>query len=267
MGKLSGKVALITGAARGQGMAHCLTLAREGASIAALDICHNLDYPRYTLATQDQLNHVVTQVRQLGGQAIGLVADVRCELDVKTAVEHTMSTFGRIDILINNAAVAGFLPFWEISEEQWNTVVDTNLKGCWFVAKHTTPIMIAQNSGIIINICSIAGAKGWANMAHYAAAKHGLIGLTRTMAVELAPYHVRVNAILPGVVASPMLDGLAEELGLTPKDIHETFLTNQLFQQVINPEDIAGAVLWLVSDQASFVTGALIPVDGGWLAK
>lgn len=267
MGRLDGKVAFITGAARGQGRTFCLTLAHEGADIAALDICHDLDYPHYSLGTREQLDEVVAEVKQLGRHAVLLVADVRVEGEVQAAVERTMSEFHHIDILVNNAAIAGMLPFWEISEAQWDAVINTNLKGGWFTAKHIAPAMIAQRSGKIVNISSVAGAKGQVNVAHYAAAKHGLVGLTRTMAIELAPYHINVNVILPGTVASPMLDGLAEELGITPDDIHATFLPSQLFQQVIQPQDVAEAVLWLVSDQARFVTGAAIPVDAGWLTK
>jgi SDR family mycofactocin-dependent oxidoreductase len=267
MGKLEEKVAFVTGAARGQGRAHCLTLAGEGADIAVLDICRDLDYPHYSLGTRAQLDEVVAEVKKLGRRAIGLVADVREKMDVKSAVEGTLAEFGHIDILVNNAAVAGMLPFWEITEAQWDAMLDTNLKGCWLTAKYVAPHMIAQRSGKIVNISSVAGAKGWANLAHYTAAKHGLIGLTRTMAIELAPYHINVNAVLPGTVASPMLNGLAEELGLTSEDIQTTFLPSHLFQEVIQPQDIADAVLWLVSEQARFVTGAAIPVDAGWLTK
>jgi SDR family mycofactocin-dependent oxidoreductase len=267
MGRLTGQVALITGAARGQGRAFCQTLAGEGADIAALDICRNLDYPHYPLGTREQLDEVIADVERLGRRAIPLVADVRCEREVHCAVESTLSTFGRLDILVNNAAIAGLMPFWELTEAQWDAVLDINLKGCWLMAKHVAPALIAQRGGTIVNIASVAGAKGWPNVAHYAAAKHGLLGLTRTMAIELAPYGVRVNAVLPGTVASPMLDGLAEELGVTPEDIHTTFLPAHLFPQVIQPQDIADAVLWLVSAQARFVTGAAIPVDAGWLTK
>lgn len=267
MGKLDGKVAFVTGAARGQGRAHCLTLAREGADIAALDVCHDLDYPHYSLGTREQLDEVVAEARKLGRRAIGLVADVREAADVRAAVEGALTELGHVDILVNNAAIAGMLPFWEISEAQWDAMLDTNLKGCWLTAKYIAPHMMAQRSGKMVNIASVAGAKGWANLAHYTAAKHGLIGLTRAMAIELAPYRINVNVILPGTVASPMLDGLAEELGVTPEDVHTTFLPAHLFQEIIQPQDIADAVLWLVSDQARFVTGAAIPVDAGWLTK
>jgi SDR family mycofactocin-dependent oxidoreductase len=267
MGRLRGKTALVTGAARGQGRAFCLMLASEGADIAAVDICRNLDYPHYPLGTRKQLDEVVAEVQRLGRRAIPLVADVRVEAEVRCAVGAALTEFGQVDILVNNAAIAGLMPFWEISEAQWDAVMDTDLKGCWLMAKHMAPHLIAQRSGKIVNIASVAGAKGWANMAHYAAAKHGLVGLTRTMAIELAPYGINVNAILPGTVASPMLAGLAEELGVTAEDVHTTFLPAHLFQEVIEPQDIAEAVLWLVSEQARFVTGTALAVDAGWLTK
>jgi SDR family mycofactocin-dependent oxidoreductase len=267
MGSLDGKVALITGAARGQGRAFCQVLAGAGADIAALDICRNLDYPHYPLGTRDQLEAVVSEVQELGCRAIPLVADVRVESEVRCAVEVVRAEFGHIDILVNNAAIAGLMPFWEITEAQWDAVLDIDLKGCWLMAKHVAPGMMAQRRGKIVNIASVAGAKGWANVAHYAAAKHGVVGLTRTLAIELAPYQVNVNAVQPGTVASPMLDGLAEELGVTPEDVHTTFLPAHLFPEVIQPQDVANAVLWLASDQARFLTGAAIPVDAGWLTK
>lgn len=266
MGKLDGQVALVTGAARGQGRADCLALARAGAHIAALDLCRNLPYPGYTLGTRAQLDEVIAQVEDLDRRAVAVVADVRVESEVRAAVEHVVGALGRIDILINNAAVAGMLPFWEISEEQWDTILDTNLKGPWLVAKHVAPHMIRQRSGKIVNIGSVGGVRGQGNLAHYVAAKHGIVGLTRAMAIELAPYAINVNAILPGSVASPMLDGLAEELGATPADVQRLFARDHLFPQVIDPHYVAEAILWLVSDEARFTTGATLPVDAGWTA-
>lgn len=264
---LDGKVALVTGAARGQGREHCLALARAGAHIAALDICHDLPVPTYPLGTEAELRAVVAQVEDLDRRALPLIADVRAESEVQRAIAETVETFGRIDILVNNAAVAGSAPFWEITEAQWNCVVDTDMKGVWLVSKHATPYLIRQRGSRIINISSTGGEKGLANFAHYVAAKHGVVGLTRTMAIELAPYRVTVNAILPGSVASPLLDGMAKEMGLTPDDLHRMFLKDQLFEEVLQPGEVAEALLWLVSDAASRVTGISLPVDGGWLAK
>lgn len=266
MTQLDGQVALVTGAARGQGRADCLALARAGAQIAALDLCRNLPYPAYSLGSRAQLDEVVAQVEALDRRALALVADVRAEAEVRAAVARVAGELGRIDILVNNAAIAGMQPFWEISEEQWDTVVDTNLKGAWLVAKHVAPHMISRRSGKIVNIASVGGVRGQGHLAHYVAAKHGVVGLTRAMAVELAPFGITVNAILPGSVASPMLDGLAEELGATPADVQRLFAREHLFPQVIDPQYVAEAILWLVSDGARFTTGAAIPVDAGWTA-
>ncbi len=266
MGILDGQVALVTGAARGQGRSDCLTLARAGAQIVALDLCRNLPYPGYSLGTRAQLDEVVAMVEELDRRAVAVVADVRDEDEVRDAVALAISELGRIDILVNNAAVAGMMPFWEITSAQWDTVIDTNLKGPWLMAKYVAPHMIAQRRGKIVNIASVGGVRGQGHLAHYVAAKHGLVGLTRAMAIELAPYGINVNAILPGSVASPMLDGLAEELGATPADVQRLFATDHLFPQVIDPQDVAEAILWLVSDAARFTTGATIPVDAGWTA-
>ena len=265
---LDGKVALVTGAARGQGREHCLTLARAGATIAALDICRDLPVPSYHLGTREELDAVVASVEDLDRRAIPLVGDVRSEADVREAIAAVVATMGRLDILVNNAAVAGIGPFWHITEDQWDTVVDTDLKGVWLMSKHAAPVMMRQHQGgRIVNTASVAGVKGVPDFAHYTAAKHGVVGLTRTMAMELAPYGITVNAILPGAVSSPMLDGLAEEQGLTPADIHRSFLRYQLIEEVIEPTEIAQTLLWLVSDAGRHVTGACIAVDGGWQAK
>ncbi|MFV9502958.1 MAG: SDR family NAD(P)-dependent oxidoreductase [Oscillochloridaceae bacterium umkhey_bin13] len=267
MGILDGQVALVTGAARGQGQADCLALAQAGAAIVALDLGRNLPYPGYSLGTQAQLQAVVDQVTALDRPALALIADVRHEDEVHNAVKTALAQFGRLDILINNAAVAGMQPFWTLNEAQWDTVLDTNLKGPWLMAKHVAPQMIRQGAGKIINIASVAGVRGQGNLAHYCASKHGLVGLTRAMAIELAPYGIHVNAILPGSVASPMLDGLAEELGATPADVQRLFAQHHLFPTVIEPHAVAEAILWLVSDGARFTTGAAIPVDAGWGAQ
>ena len=264
---LEGKVALVTGAARGQGREHCLALACAGAAIAALDICRDLEVPTYPLGTRAELDAVVAAVEDLDRPALGLVADVRSADEVVAAVAETVATFGRLDIVVNNAAIAGSGPFWELTEEQWDAVVDTDLKGVWLVSKYAAPHLLKRPGGRIVNISSTAGARGLAHFAHYSAAKHGVIGLTRSMAVELAPYGVTVNAILPGAVASPMLDGLAEELGVTPADIHRVFLHHQLFEEVLEPREITEALLWLVSDAARHITGHCLAVDGGWLVK
>lgn len=263
---LTGRVALVTGAARGQGRSHCLAMAAAGADVAALDICADLDVPSYHLGTRAELDDTVAGVEHFDRRAMPLVADVREPDEVAAAVATTVDALGRIDIVVNNAAVVTSAPFWELTEAQWRAVIDTDLSGVWRVAKAAAPHVRRSDRGRIVNIASTAGQRAVADFAHYVAAKHGVVGLTRAMAIELAPDGVTVNALLPGTVQSPMLDGLAEELGLTPQDVHQQFLHHQLFETVIQPSEVTGALLWLLGDTAARVTGHCLAVDGGSLA-
>lgn len=267
MGRFSGKVALVTGAARGQGRSHCVALAKEGATIAALDIAADLPYPHYALSRPEDLACTCELVEAQGQQALALQANVCVAAQVAQAVDQVLAQFGQIDILLNNAGIGGVAPFWELSEEQWDAVLDVNLKGPWLVAKHVAPHMMSRRYGKIVNTGSVSGLRGWQNLAHYSAAKHGLVGLTRTMAIELAPYRINVNCVLPGSVNSPMLAGMAEELGLTPSDIHAAFVPNHLIPEIIEVQDVTNAILFLVSEEARYVTGHTLAVDAGWLTK
>jgi NAD(P)-dependent dehydrogenase (short-subunit alcohol dehydrogenase family) len=264
---LTGQVALVTGAGRGQGRSHCLALAEAGAAIAALDVCRDLDVPSYPLATRAELDEVVADVERLGGRAVALVADVRDPGEVTAAVAVVEKSFGRLDVLVNNAAVLTSAPFWELSEQQWTAVVDTNLSGVWRTTKAAAELLRRSPRGRIVNIASTGGVRAVPEFAHYVAAKHGVVGLTRAMAIELANDGVTVNAILPGAVDSPMLAGLADELGLTPDDVHKRWLHDQLLVEVIAPAEVTGALLWLLSDSARHVTGHCLAVDGGALAR
>jgi NAD(P)-dependent dehydrogenase (short-subunit alcohol dehydrogenase family) len=264
---LTGQVALVTGAGRGQGRSHCLALAEAGAAIAALDVCRDLDVPSYPLATRAELDEVVADVERLGGRAVALVADVRDPGGVTAAVAVVEKIFGRLDVLVNNAAVLTSAPFWELSEQQWTAVVDTNLSGVWRTTKAAAELLRRSPRGRIVNIASTGGVRAVPEFAHYVAAKHGVVGLTRAMAIELANDGVTVNAILPGAVDSPMLAGLADELGLTPDDVHKRWLHDQLLVEVIAPAEVTGALLWLLSDSARHVTGHCLAVDGGALAR
>ena len=264
---LSGQVALVTGAARGQGRSHCLALAEAGADIAALDVCRDLGVPSYPLATRAELDEVVAAVEGTGRRALPVVADVRRPHDVAAAVTAIDEEFERLDVLVNNAAVVTSAPFWELTEEQWSAVVDTNLTGVWRTTKAAADLLRRSPRGRIVNIASTGGVRAVPEFAHYVAAKHGVVGLTRAMAIELANDGVTVNAILPGAVDSPMLAGLAGELGLTPEDVHKRWLHDQLLVQVIPPAEITGALLWLLSDAARHVTGHCLAVDGGALAR
>jgi SDR family mycofactocin-dependent oxidoreductase len=264
---LTGQVALVTGAARGQGRSHCLALAEAGASVAALDVCRDLEVPAYPLATEADLHAVVAEVAARGGRALPLVADVRDAAEVESAVAATVAGFGRIDILVNNAGVVTSAPFWELTEAQWSAVVDINLSGVWRTTRAAVAHIRRSPRGRIVHIGSTGGVRAVPEFAHYVAAKHGVVGLTRAMAIELAPDGVTVNAILPGAVDSPMLAGLADELGLTPDDVHKRWLHDQLLMEVISPDEVTGALMWLLSDSARHVTGHCLAVDGGALAR
>ncbi len=264
---LTGQVALVTGAARGQGRSHCLALAEAGADIAALDVCRDLDVPTYPLATRADLDDVVAEVERRGQRALPLVADVRSPEAVAAAVAGVERALGRLDVLVNNAAIVTSAPFWELTEQQWGAVVDTNLSGVWRTTRAAVALLRRSPRGRIVNISSTGGVRAVPDFAHYVAAKHGVVGLTRAMAIELAGDRVTVNAILPGAVDSPMLAGLADELGLTPDDVHKRWLHDQLLVEVIPPAEVTGALLWLLSDAAQHVTGHCLAVDGGALAR
>ena len=264
---LAGRVALITGAAHGQGRATSLALAREGVHVAALDVARQLEYPGYPLATSAELQSLVNECQSLGVRAVPLIADVRDDSAVSTAVETTVRELGRIDILFNNAGICGYGLAHELTEEAWDAMVDINLKGPWMVARRVIPHMIRQKSGVIINNSSVAGLRGMARLSHYAASKWGLVGLTKSWAIELAPYNVRVVSIHPTGVNTPMNDGLAAMEGLTPREIAERSAGNLLPVPWIEPEDVAEAVLFLASERARFVTGSQFVLDAGLLTR
>lgn len=265
--KLSGKVALITGAAHGQGRAAALALAAEGARIAALDVAKQLEYPGYPLGTTQDLESVVAEVKALGGEAIPLAADVRDALAVEKAVTRAMEAFGRIDILFNNAGICFYGLAHELTEAAWDAMLDINLKGAWMVARYVIPHMIRQKSGVIVNNSSIAGLRGMNRLSHYAASKWGLVGLTKSWAIELAPHNVRVVSIHPTGVNTPMNDGLAALEGATTQEIAERSAGNLQPVPWIEPEDVAKALLFLVSDDARFVTGSQFVLDAGLLTR
>ena len=265
--ELQGQVALVTGAAHGQGRATALTLARAGAHVAALDVAKPLPYPSYGMGTSDELRSLESEVRTLGVEAATFAADVRDDAAVATAVAETAKRFGRIDVLFNNAGICAYGLAHELTEEQWDAMLDINLKGAWIVARHVIQHMIRQQSGVIINNSSVAGLRGMNRLSHYAASKWGLIGLTKSWAIELAPHGVRVVSIHPTGVNTPMNDGLAMMEGATPREIAERSAGNLLPVPWIEPEDVAEAVLWLASPRARFVTGSQLVIDAGLLSR
>ena len=266
-GEFAGKVAFITGTAHGQGRATALALAREGARIAAFDVARPLSYPGYEMGSSDELTSLVAACSELGTECLAFPGDVRDDAAVTGAVSATAERFGRIDILFNNAGICAYGLAHELTEDAWDAMLDINLKGAWLVARRVIPLMIRQRSGVIINNSSVAGLRGMGRLSHYAASKWGLTGLTKSWAIELAQYGIRVNSIHPTGVNTPMNDGLAALEGLTPKEIAERSAGNLLPVPWIEPEDVAHAILYLASERARYVTGAEFVIDAGLLTR
>jgi NAD(P)-dependent dehydrogenase (short-subunit alcohol dehydrogenase family) len=264
---LAGQAALITGAAHGQGRASALALAREGVRIAALDVARPMPYPGYPMGSADDLETLKEECHSLGVECLTFAADVRDDAAVGAAVQAAAAEFGGIDILFNNAGICGYGLAHELTEDAWDSMVDINLKGPWIVARRVIPIMIERRRGVIINNSSVAGLRGMARLSHYAASKWGLVGLSRSWAIELAPYNIRVVALCPTGVNTPMNDGLAMLEGKTPREIAERSAGNLLSMPWIEPEDVAAAVVFLASSKARAITGSEFVVDAGLLAR
>jgi NAD(P)-dependent dehydrogenase (short-subunit alcohol dehydrogenase family) len=264
---LRGKVALITGAAHGQGRAAALALAREGVRIAALDVARDLPYPGYALGSQSALDSLAEECHRLGVDCLPLVADVRGDRAVTEAVRRTAERWGQVDVLFNNAGICAYALAHELTEEAWDAMLDINLKGPWLVARRVIPLMIARRAGVIINNSSVAGLRGMARLSHYAASKWGLTGLSKSWAIELAPFGIRVVSLHPTGVNTPMNDGLAALEGTTPQEIAERSAGNLLPVPWIEPEDVAQAVVFLASDRARYITGSEFILDAGLLCR
>lgn len=267
MADFTDKVAFITGAAHGQGRAVALALAKEGAHIVAFDVARPLAYPGYSLGSVGELESLQKECEALGGWCLTIQGDVRRAEDVKKAVESALVNFQKIDILFNNAGICAYGLAHELPEDEWDAMLDINLKGAWLAAKYIIPGMIAQRSGVIINNSSIAGLRGMNRLSHYAASKWGLVGLTKSWAIELAPYNIRVNSIHPTGVNTPMNDGLAALEGATPQEIAERSAGNLLPVPWVEPEDVSAMVLYLASDKARYVTGSQFVLDAGLLSR
>lgn len=271
MGELTGKVAFITGAARGQGRAHAVKLAAAGADIIALDLCEQIASVPYPLATPEDLDATVKLVEETGARIVACQADVRDRDAVKAAVRSGTEALGdRLDIVIANAGIAPMA-----APEAWQDVIDVNLTGVYHtIDVAMKPMIKFGNGGSIVLTSSVAGLVGLGSpvggSVGYAAAKHGIVGIMRVYANFLAPYSIRVNSVHPAGVNTPMidneftrswLDGIAQESQGGPD------LGNALPVQALEPEDIANAVFWLVSDAARYVTGVTLPVDAGYVNK
>jgi len=265
--ELAGRVAFVTGAAHGQGRATALALAAEGMHVAAFDVAKPLSYPGYALGGADDLVSLAAECHARGVECLTLVGDVRDDTAVRAAVDATMERFDRIDVLFNNAGICAYGLTHELTEEAWDTMLDINLKGAWLVARAIIPHMIAARAGVIVNNSSVGGLRGMGRLSHYAAAKWGLTGLTKSWAIELAPHGIRVVSIHPTGVNTPMNDGLAELEGLTPREVAERSAGNLLPVPWIEPEDVAQAVVYLVGDKARYITGSPFVIDAGLLTR
>jgi SDR family mycofactocin-dependent oxidoreductase len=276
MGRLDDKVVFVTGAARGQGRAICTLFAAEGADVVAVDALADIPTVRYAMATGDDLAQTVAEVEKAGRRVIARQADVR-DVDALVAVTtEAVDTLGHIDVVCANAGIASFGQTWELSEATWQDVIDINLTGVWHTIKATVPAMIAGGrGGSIVITSSTAGLKGMANIAHYTAAKHGLVGLMRTLANEVAPHGIRVNTVHPTNVATPMILNDSTFQLFRPdipnpsqEDMVDAMTAlNALPVPWVEPEDIARAALFLASDDARYITGAALPVDAGCVIK
>jgi (+)-trans-carveol dehydrogenase len=275
--RFQGQVVFITGAAHGMGRAHALAFARAGANLVLCDACRQYSTVPYPLAQPQELEALVTEIEQLGVAVVAAQVDVTQLAAMQNLVEQAEGTLGPIDIVVANAGLYSFAPSWELSEQQWDETVNVDLKGVWVTCKVCIPSMLPRRSGKIICIASTAGMKGMANLAHYVAAKHGVLGLVKTLAIELAPYNINVNAVCPTSVDTAMCrnqalyDVFAGGPGPQATQEHMLHLMNQLNlfpdRNLLPPEAISAAVLWLASDEAQHMTGCALPVDAGYLTR
>jgi SDR family mycofactocin-dependent oxidoreductase len=277
-GRVEGKVAFITGAARGQGRSHAIRLAQEGADIIAVDLAGQIGSVPYPMATPDDLNQTVKEVEALDRRIVATQADVRDFGAVKKALDDGVAELGRLDIVSANAGIFSFGKLDDLSEQAWQDMIDVNLTGVWHAAKAAIPHLKAgRRGGSMILTSSNAGLLAMENIGHYVAAKHGIVGLMRTLALELAPDMIRVNSIHPTTVNTDMIQNAATytlfapdlpEQERTKERLSERFQSlNALPVPWVEPVDISNAVLWLASDEARYVTGVTLSVDAGQFVK
>jgi (+)-trans-carveol dehydrogenase len=276
-GRVESKVAFITGAGRGQGRSHAVRLAQEGADIIAVDICHDVD-GALPMSTAEDLAETVKLVEAQDRRIVATQADVRNLDELKAAVDAGVGELGRLDIVVANAGIASMGgPVEAMAEDNWKHTIDINLTGLWHTARVAIPHLIAGGQGgSIVLTSSVGGMHAMPNMSHYVSAKHGVIGLMRSLAVELGQHRIRVNSVLPTNVNTPMFmnEGTfkmfrpdLENPG--PDDV--AAIAAQFMHVLpigwVEPEDISNAILFLVSDEARYITGVALPVDGGALIK
>ncbi|MFJ5517258.1 SDR family oxidoreductase [Streptomyces griseoluteus] len=275
-GRLAGRTALVTGAARGIGRACAVAYARAGADLLLTDIGRDLPGVPYPLGTTDQLAHTALLCREQGaGSVVSVPADVRDAADVRAVVDAALDRFGRIDVLLNNAGIAApsGKTVQDITPDEWDLMLDVDVSGAWRMIRAVGNALIRQRSGSIVNVASTAGLVGYRHFAGYVTAKHALVGLTKAAALDLAPFGVRVNALCPGSVRDDeaaegrMLSEIARSLDVPVEEHEQTFVAAQPMNRLIEPDDVAGAALWLASDESRQVTGSTVTVDGGFTSR
>lgn len=249
---LKGKVAVITGSRRGMGKSHALLFAEAGAKVVVSDI------------SQEECQKVVDEIKKKKGEAIAVKCDVTEKAEVDSMIKATVKKWGKLDILVNNAGIVEFKPFVDLTEADWDRTLDINLKGYFLCAQAAAKEMIKKKSGAIVNIASVEMGQvggGMPMIVHYCASKGGVVAMTEALAVELAPYNIRVNAVSPGAIETPMVDAAKQD----PKMLEGT-LAKIPMRRMGKPEEVSNLVLFLASDASSYITGATMIVDGGWLA-
>lgn len=244
------KIAIVTGGSFGIGKATAIAFAQNGANVVIVD----------WVTDHETLN----AIKAMGGNAIFIQCDVSKPDQVKAMIDQTIATYGRIDYAFNNAGIEGASAVThECTEENWDKTIGVNLKGIWLCMKYEIAEMLKQGKGAIVNCASVAGLIGFAGLPAYVASKHGIIGLTKTSALECAKLGIRVNAVCPGAIATPMIDRLTGK----QKEVEAQFAALEPIGRLGQPDEVANAVIWLCSDEASFVTGNAMTVDGGWVAQ
>ncbi|KXF52501.1 3-ketoacyl-ACP reductase [Rhodococcus sp. SC4] len=279
MGRVEGKVALITGGARGQGRSHAIRLAEEGADIIALDICDHIDAASHSMGTEADLEQTVKEVESRDRRIVAKKVDVRDRDALTEAVSEGVAELGRLDIVAVNAGITPLCPTLDLGDKEWREVIDTNLTGAWNTAAATLPHLLAGGrGGAMVFTSSVCGLTGVPNLIHYNASKHGVIGIMRTLALELGPQYIRVNAICPTTVDTDMVDNdstrklFMPHLGAPTKE--DAMAPDSSFRALnaipipwVEPIDISNALLFLASDEGRYVTGVALPVDAGCLGK